>query len=463
MFEQKNKSVKHYDGRWAHLYKLWCSALQQEPLPQFDRWLSQEFAKNSKYGSRDRRWYSECLFAGIRFGYFALFCEEFFKSNKTKKIDKLSLDESISDFSKNFQTGNQVLSKWNEISPERFFVWIRLRYELAYKNKPNTLSLELGDEKFQEEVQFFVNLVNLIENSENIIFQLLISSIPIWFKEAIEKRIHESSWENEKTKQFFSELEIRPPLWIRINDLEKIDIVKAELVKEGFEFEQFDSALKVTGAKGVFALQAYRSGLFEIQDLASQRIGQNIQVKNGQFVWDCCAGGGGKTQQIASLLKNKGVIYASDIREYKLEEVKKRARKSGFFNIRCLPWNGENLPNFQKEVENRHGFDWVLVDAPCTSSGTWRRNPDAKYRVSHTNIESLTRLQLSILENASRGVRVGGHLVYSTCSWIYDENEGIILEFLKKNTFYTLVKQNLLGSPNENADTMFAAVLKRES
>ncbi|WP_161597743.1 RsmB/NOP family class I SAM-dependent RNA methyltransferase [Fluviispira multicolorata] len=463
MAEQKNKSTKHYEGRWPHLYKLWCSALNQESLPQFDRWLSQEFAKNSKYGSRDRRWYSECLFAGIRFGYFSLFCEEFFLKCQHVNLHEKLIKEFIINFEENFKNSNQLLSKWKEITEERFFVWIRLRYQLVYKNKSSAVSLELSSENFQLETQFFAKLISFLENSKDISFHLIFSSIPIWYKSSLEKRIEKSNWNETEVKQFLTELDSRPPLWIRINDLSKTELITQELIKEGFEFEHFDSSLKVTGAKGVFALQAYRSGLFEIQDLASQRIGQNIQVKNGQFVWDCCAGGGGKTQQIASLLKNKGVIYASDIREYKLEEVKKRARKSGFFNIRCLPWNGEKLPQFQKEVENRNGFDWVLVDAPCSSSGTWRRNPDAKYRVSSDNILSLSKLQHSILEKASKGVRVSGHLVYSTCSWVFDENEGIVCEFLKNNPNFSLVKQNLLGSPHENADTMFAAVLKRES
>ena len=200
---------------------------------------------------------------------------------------------------------------------------------------------------------------------------------------------------------------------------------------------------------------------FEIQDLASQHIGESIEVKGKQSVWDCCAGGGGKTMQIAAQLRNKGVIYASDIREFKLEEVKKRAKRAQFFNVRCLPWKGETLPPFQNEIQIKGGFDWVLVDAPCSSSGTWRRNPDAKYRIQCESISELNILQLQILSKASEAVVPGGRLVYSTCSWICEENEWLVESFLKAYPQFKLLQQNLLGSPKENADTMFRAVMEK--
>ena len=121
------------------------------------------------------------------------------------------------------------------------------------------------------------------------------------------------------------------------------------------------------------------------------------------------------------------------------------------------------MPQFQKEVENKNGFDWVLVDAPCSSSGTWRRNPDSKYRITKENLLGLTDLQLNILQTASEAVRVGGHLVYSTCSWIYDENENIVESFIRNNPEFVLIKQKMLGSPVENADTMFVSVIQRNT
>lgn len=464
MSEQLNSNIKNYEGRWSHLYKLWHSAVSQESLPQIDRWLSQEFAKNSKYGSRDRRWYSECLFAGIRYSYFALFCEEFFNLYSKNVAENIS-KKFIENFKKKYSSSNDLLLAFQKVNQERFFVWIRLRYLNSNVKAQENISFEIQEHTFLQEKNCYSIVEMYLKEKKVLLSQMLMQSIPLWFSEYIEKRISLSDWNHIQQESFFSSLETRPPMWLRLNDPKYFKNVFLELKNDGYEVEEYDeSTLKVLEAKGgIFAMNSFRAGLFEIQDLASQQIGQHVEAKFGQFIWDTCAGGGGKTQQIASYLKNKGVIYASDIRKYKLEEVKKRARKSGFFNIRYLPWNGEGLPHFQKEVENHHGFDWVLVDAPCSSSGTWRRNPDSKYRISKENLTSLVDLQLNIIQTASKAVRIGGHIVYSTCSWIYEENENIVEHFLKNNPEFSYVKQSILGSPFENADTMFVAVMQRSS
>jgi len=467
MSEKQNINTKNYEGRWLHLNKLWRAAISQETLPQMDRWLAQEFAKNSKYGSRDRRWYSECLFAGIRYGYFALFCEDFFnlkyKINSENKKE-IHFQNFIQYFKNKYLSVEDILQAFRKMNEERFFIWIRLRYLASNAKLQENISIETNENEFLNEKKVFLEIEKQLNQNNILISQMIMQSVPLWFLDQIEKRFSLSNWNKNQQDTFFSLLESRPPMWLRLNDEKFKTNVLNELIKEGFQVEVHNSfTLKVIEGKGgIFALNSFRAGLFEIQDLASQQIGEHIEAKFGQFVWDTCAGGGGKTQQIASFLKNKGVIYASDIREYKLEEVKKRARKSGFFNIRCLPWNGEGLPQFQKEVENKNGFDWVLVDAPCSSSGTWRRNPDSKYRITKENILSLMDLQLNILQTASEAVRSGGHLVYSTCSWLYEENENIIECFIKNNPDFTIINHKMLGSPMENADTMFVAVIQKK-
>jgi 16S rRNA (cytosine967-C5)-methyltransferase len=419
--------MKNYNGRWNHVYKLWESALSQESLPQFDRWLSNEFAKNSKYGSQDRRWYSDTLFAAIRHGYYALFCLFQEKNSASKNV--------IEKFEKQYQTPNDIFQGFKSANTESFF-----KYILKRINNENIV----------------------IKHSEfNLKEKLIYFSIPLWLLPELQNRFQFSAFGLEQIEHFFSLLDSRPPLWIRPNHTKHKHEILDELQKENYKVEEYLNAIQVTGSKGIFNLKTYQKGMFEIQDFASQQIGQHIQAHPKQYVWDCCAGGGGKTLQIASMLDNKGVIYASDIREYKLEEVKKRAKRAGFFNIRCLTWQGTELPAFQKEILNKGGFDWVLVDAPCSSTGTWRRNPDAKYKIDKMNLENLTQLQLSILTSASQAVISGGHLVYSTCSWLVNENENIVSKFLAQNPHFTLQQQNLLGSPKENSDTMFAAVLKK--
>lgn len=434
---------QQYTGRWNHVYKLWKSALSQDTLPQFDRFLSNEFAKNTKYGSKDRRWYSDVLFAAIRHGYFALFCMHQFPHSSTQK--------TIEEFHTKYKSPNDIFQGFKNANCEDFFTWISLRY-----SKPETAHIISQDRK-----DFFFDLIKFLQHQNEIEYKLIFHSIPLWLNHFFQKRKEKSLFKIEEQERFFNNLDERPPLWLRLNNEDMKENVLKEFVKEGYEVEEYRNAIKVTGAKGVFGLNSYRNGLFEIQDLASQEIGAHVKAAPKQYVWDCCAGGGGKTLQIASFLKNKGVVYASDIREYKLEEVKKRAKRAGFFNIRCLTWNGESLPEFQKEVQIKGGFDWVLVDAPCSSSGTWRRNPDAKYRINHENIQTLTKLQLNILTTASQAVVAGGHIVYSTCSWIVEENEGVVAQFLKNHPEFNLVEQSLLGSPFENADTMFVAVMKK--
>jgi len=236
-----------------------------------------------------------------------------------------------------------------------------------------------------------------------------------------------------------------------------------EFEEHQYSFEVSDNnAISLVGQYSLQSLKTYQNGFFEIQDFASQEIGRALPIKPGSFVWDCCAGGGGKTIQIASYLNGKGAVYASDIREYKLEEVKKRAKRAGFFQVRCLPWSGDQLPQFPLEIQKRSGFDVVFVDAPCSSSGTWRRNPDAKYRSDLQGIQSLSCLQKKILTNASRAVKSQGFLCYATCSWFCDENEMVIENFIKENPDFEIQSMSLLGHPKADSDTMFVSILKKK-
>jgi 16S rRNA (cytosine967-C5)-methyltransferase len=205
----------------------------------------------------------------------------------------------------------------------------------------------------------------------------------------------------------------------------------------------------------------YRQGVVEIQDLASQQIAAAIAVRSGEKVWDCCAGAGGKSLAIAARMNNKGVLLATDLHGYKLDELKRRAKRAQLGNVRTFTWAGDEPLRLPKEIAQQKGFDWVLVDAPCSSSGTWRRNPDARWRFAPTDTAELVVLQQKILHNSAVAVRVGGHLVYATCSWQVSENEAQIALFLQNNPVFSLISQTILGAPQIDADTMFVAVLKR--
>jgi 16S rRNA (cytosine967-C5)-methyltransferase len=442
-------------NRLQHLFKLWSKSLEAQELPQYDRWLSNEFSLNKKYGSQDRRWYSEALFAAVRHGYFALFCCENLNSNALT-------EQSVELFKQKYSSHGHFLTALRNADVDRFFAFVFLRYchsqdgqNLLFSWDDYCEALSAQKPLLEKYKSFFEDCTAFLQ----VRHPFLYFSVPLHLSHYFERRVTLSDFSTSQKSTFLNHLNTRPPLWLRLNHPSQKSELLSELQKENFTFREENDAIEVFGNKGIFNLKSYQNGLFEIQDLASQSIGKSVGVKGKQVVWDCCAGGGGKTLQIASEHQNKGVIYASDIREFKLEEVKKRAKRAQFFNVRCLPWKGEALPDFPKEIALRGGFHWVLVDAPCSSSGTWRRNPDAKYRIDVNQLSSLNDLQLKILSNASKAVMPGGHLVYATCSWLVEENEGVVTRFLEQNPHFSLVSSNLWGSPHQNADTMFSAVL----
>jgi 16S rRNA (cytosine967-C5)-methyltransferase len=237
----------------------------------------------------------------------------------------------------------------------------------------------------------------------------------------------------------FSELAVwmqrRPPLWLRVQkgtrEAAQSELKAADLNPEAYP--ALENAVKVTtGAVNLYTLPAYRGGGVEVQDLASQAVGAICAPAAGERWWDPCAGGGGKSLLLASLMRGKGTVVAGDIREKKLESLRLRARRGGFSNIQTRLWDGKRLP------ADRATFDGVLADVPCTCSGTWRRNPAARWSTRPGEVGEMASIQAEILRAASSGVKPGGRLVYSTCSMFSRENEAVVRDFLRDNPHYVL-------------------------
>jgi 16S rRNA (cytosine967-C5)-methyltransferase len=460
----EHQKIKAHPGRWSHLKCLWLNFLNQEkntaPFTQLDKFLSQSFSKHTQYGSKDRKWYREHLFAAVRYGYLALFCEEFFVQHSF--TGKILLSEFIDDFQKKYDTPKKIFEKWESISFERFFFWINLCYFMKnkiYLENPVFYSQKID---FQKESSVFGFLITHLRESQTLIWKLILKSVPLWFADSLQHRAQHSAWNLE---HFLEQLEHRPPLWLRLNHGTQHKSAFLEELKTNHLGVSQHSAtsFQISNPKSLQHLKSYQKGFFEIQDLASQHIGEHLFITKGQRVWDCCAGSGGKTLQIASNFTETGEIYASDIRTYKLNELKKRAQKAGFSDIHCFSWDGQKTQeDFPQEISQKT-FDWILVDAPCSGSGTWRRNPDGKYRVTPENLQALTQLQFHILQQASKKTAPCGHLVYSTCSWMCEENEKIIEKFLAHHPEFFLIQQKMLGSPQEDCDSMFVAILKKLS
>ncbi len=225
-------------------------------------------------------------------------------------------------------------------------------------------------------------------------------------------------------------LQRRPPMWLRTQGRPPAELI-AELQAAGLELAghpRLDTALRVPHPRvNLYTLPSFLRGEFEVQDLASQAIGLACSPAPGQRWWDACAGAGGKTLQLAELMQRKGTVVASDIRAYKLDDLRKRARRAAFPNIQCRDWDGH--PVRPKQAN----FDGVLVDAPCTCSGTWRRNPAARWRALASDVDELGELQARIVANAASALRPGGVLVFATCSLFPRENDANV-EHLQATT-----------------------------
>jgi 16S rRNA (cytosine967-C5)-methyltransferase len=179
----------------------------------------------------------------------------------------------------------------------------------------------------------------------------------------------------------------------------------------------------------------FQSGLVEIQDEGSQLVAALVGALPGMRVADWCAGAGGKTLALAAVMQNKGSIVACDVSAPRLEGAVRRLRRAGVHNVeRHLVQAGD------KWLKRRAGaFDRVLVDAPCTGTGTWRRNPDARLRLKASDLAELLPKQANILDTAQSLVRKGGRLVYATCSVLEDENEGQVRGFLLRHPEFAVV------------------------
>ena len=271
-----------------------------------------------------------------------------------------------------------------------------------------------------------------------------------------------SEWSLAQQTSFLDHHATRPPVWLRPAEPALVRDLVTEFTAEGFAVEQTDGALGVRGPRGVFEMDCYRAGRVDIQDLASQGIGRAVDPAPGQLVWDCCAGAGGKSLQLAGVLGGRGVIHATDLYERKLEDLRRRARRAGVTSVRTAVWDGRTPPDFGREVTAHGGFDRVLVDAPCSGSGTWRRNPDGRLRFAEDQLEPLAAVQADLLTTVAPTVRPGGLLVYATCSWFRAENEDVVGRFLAAVPGFSLRSQVLMGNPAVDADTTFAAVMERD-
>jgi len=223
--------------------------------------------------------------------------------------------------------------------------------------------------------------------------------------------------------------------------------------------------LRARGRQNVTATKPFRDGLVEIQDEGSQLVAALVGAEPEMRVLDYCAGAGGKTLALAMAMQNRGHVVACDVSASRLDGAVKRLRRAGVHNVeRHLLVSGDKWAK-----RRAASFDRVLVDAPCTGTGTWRRNPDARLRLREQDLAELTVKQAAILLDASKLLRPGGRLVYATCSVLAEENEAQIGHFLQQSPNFSLipvadgVEYLRLTPRSHGTDGFFAAILQSGS
>ncbi len=274
------------------------------------------------------------------------------------------------------------------------------------------------------------------------------------------------SWFREHCPAAFESLHLdalnhRANIWVRLQCKDH-KLVLDEFRAHTWDFilsEEFPDAVRLPPNAEVAGTDAYRRGFVEIQDLGSQMVLAGANIAPGGRWLDACAGAGGKTLQLARLLGPGGHVDATDLRPEILDELRDRAKRARLTNVRIT-----NIPD--------SGYDGLLVDAPCSGSGTWRRQPHLKWYVQPETVASFAKTQLEILTANAPRVKPGGRLVYATCSLSHHENHDVIAAFLKTHPqFKPEVPAKSFGEIDglgtvilpgtRNTDGFYRAILRR--
>jgi len=403
-FNKKTQRVK--------LYRNLCEAVVQGLELIFvenkyaDKVIEKTLKQNPKWGARDRRFIAETTYDIVR--WYRLF----------KQLTGLEED--------NFWQLLGAWCIWNTVELPRWTEFEGLdpkKFREAYDQAKNT-------RRFRE-------------------------SFPDWLDELCANELGER-WDKE-----CSALNEPAKVVLRVNTLKisKGDLQRHLEREENIETESlasFPDALYLAERQNIFTRQSFKDGLFEIQDAGSQLIAPFLRPEPGLRVIDACAGGGGKTLHLASLMKNKGRIIALDTESWKLEELKKRARRAGASNIETRTIDSSKII---KRLEN--SADRLLLDVPCSGLGVLKRNPDAKWKLSLEFIERVKELQQKIVSDYSVVLKPKGLMVYSTCSLLPSENEEQVKKFLTLQAGKFELLDEHRTYPSEGVDGFYMALMRK--
>lgn len=234
-----------------------------------------------------------------------------------------------------------------------------------------------------------------------------------------------SAQELELTPELARAFQTRPLLWLRARPGTAPELAQ-RLGGCTRINEALPDSLVHDGSLDLFRTADFHEGRFELQDITSQAVGWMCAPKAGETWWDACAGEGGKLLHLSDLMENRGLIWATDRVQWRLDRLRRRAGRARVFNYRAALWSQpERLPT-------RTRFDGILVDAPCSGVGTWHRNPQARWTTSPDDVRELAELQVSLLEHAVKLLKPEGRLFYSVCTLTHAETKGVVEQFERR-------------------------------
>ncbi len=376
-----------------------------------DKAIERAFKENRKWGSRDRRFFAESVYDCVRFRrrYWSL---AGLKDDRFLDLDQLSAGSIFRLWLSYFIDKNGSAPDWAKNDSRDFL--------------PKTTEFSFSIEQ----------------------------SFPDWMVDEFK------SYYPNDFKTILTALNDTAPTFLRVNEIKSTtDKVISALAQEDIKVEvvsQIPSALKLAEKRNVFSTKAFQSGYFEVQDGGSQMVTHLLDVRPGMRVVDACAGAGGKSLHIASLMKNKGKIICLDINERRLKDLRIRATRNGVDIIE------QKIIDSQKVIKRfEKSFDRVLLDVPCTGSGVLRRNPDAKWKLKKSDLDNLMETQREILQSYSQMLKSDGKLVYATCSLFPEENEKQVQQFLAANADWQLENEFHIRPDTSSFDGFYGAALTR--
>jgi 16S rRNA (cytosine967-C5)-methyltransferase len=409
-----------------------ASGLISDAIPRaradrtFPVWAHRALASDRRFGSRDRRYYRELIYTSVRFLPWI---------EKVRAEDRglaaLWLSADIVETA----DARTALS----INPRRGAACPRpsVQEEEQGRAQGTPLQLRAADLQISERAAAFNHTFAGTDASPD-------SLLPDWVRDECPALLEP----NEAAT-----VHSRAPLWLRATSGDVASAISA-LARESIDAAldiRVPGAIRILAGPDVTRTQAYAAGLVEVQDIGSQWVLHTAGVAPGERWLDACAGAGGKTLQLAAMVGANTPVVAHDIRAEAIEETKSRAARAGIQSIRATT-----------KVDGE--FDAVLVDAPCSGSGTWRRSPHLKWQTSREDLAKFAARQLDVLRRFSSHVRTGGRLVYATCSIAQTENEGVVKAFVAAEPGFAVEFPGATLLPSQlDSDGFFVAVMRRGS